>query len=54
MDSDEQLSKVPWVTNDGCQDGFTGLGDDKSFSQKMRAKFKAAIAKDRRLEEDWS
>ena len=36
------------------QDGFAALADDKSFSQRMRAKFRAALAKSRRFEEDWS
>jgi hypothetical protein len=35
------------------QDGFSALADDKSFSQKMRAKFKSVIAESHRLEDEW-
>ena len=35
------------------RDGFAALADDKSFSQKMRAKFKALVAESRRLDEPW-
>lgn len=35
------------------QGGFAALADDKSFSQKMRAKFKALVADSHRLDEDW-
>jgi hypothetical protein len=35
------------------QEGFAALAEDKSFSQKMRAKFKAVIAESHRLEEEW-
>jgi hypothetical protein len=36
------------------EEGFAALADDKSLSQKMRAKFKAAVAPDRRFDDDWS
>lgn len=35
------------------QDGFVTLADDKSFSQKMRAKFKAVVAKAPHFDGDW-
>jgi hypothetical protein len=35
------------------QDGFAALADDKSFSQKMRAKFRALVAEVRRFDDDW-
>jgi hypothetical protein len=35
------------------QDSFAALADDKSFSQKMRAKFKALVAEVRRFDDDW-
>ena len=35
------------------EDGFVTLANDKSFSQKMRAKFKAVIEKDRHFDDDW-
>jgi hypothetical protein len=34
-------------------DGFATLACDKSFSQKMRAKFRAVIDEDRYVEDDW-
>jgi hypothetical protein len=35
------------------KDGFVALADDKSFSQKMRAKFKEVIGEGRHFEEAW-
>lgn len=35
------------------QDGFIALAADKSFSPKMRTRFRAVIADDRCAEEDW-
>jgi hypothetical protein len=35
------------------EDGFAELAADKSFSQKMRGKFRAAIASGAGLGDDW-
>jgi hypothetical protein len=35
------------------QEGFTLLANDKSFSQRMRDKFKEVIGEGRHFEEDW-
>jgi hypothetical protein len=35
------------------EDGFAELAADKSFSQKMRDKFRAVISRDSGLDDDW-
>jgi hypothetical protein len=35
------------------EDGFSELANDKSFSQKMRDKFRAVISRSPGLDDDW-
>lgn len=44
------LTSMP---SDLVQEGFTLLANDKSFSQKMRAKFEEAIVESHHCDEEW-
>ena len=49
----EVIKVLTSMPSELIQEGFTLLANDKSFSQKMRAKFNEVIGKGRHFEEDW-